>query len=94
MCELSKCKECVYWDNPITELPCSNCEENSKFKRCSKIAYKMVIEVLVIHDFDGYENLKPVSEYAETIGQLIVDECTNVNAVANYNILKEDMKIL
>ena len=50
------------------------------------LVYKALLEITVIHSVDDLTDIKSDREFAEDIGQMIVDEATQVNAVAAYDI--------
>lgn len=55
--------------------------------------YEMIIKFEVVQEIDTLEGLKTNTEYANDVGQMVIDECTNINAVGGYEVLNSSVKI-
>ena len=58
-----------------------------------KVEYDVTIRIKAIHVFDGVENLKSDSEFANDIGNLICDEIATSNGVAFYEVKESQINV-
>lgn len=55
--------------------------------------YDVTLNIKVMYDFEGFENLKSDREYAESLAEFIADEITTANGIAQIDIIKSSMNV-